>query len=174
MLNSNHCKKFRLLCFLIFWIVNSFVSFSTKMITYVLNVNADWYSKMFTFFLLYLIRPVPYTEYVYECIVSHRFLIFRKLQWIRFSVKTPFNFLETTSISELGVNFKDACKRLWKVLVSDSNPTFGSLNPVKCDFCRQYTCTPTCIEERRGYKVAIDIGGKSTKIIREDFRYMMI
>ena len=98
------------------------------------------------------------------------FLIFRKLQWIRFSVKTPFNFLETTSISELGVNFKDACKRLWKVLVSDSNPTFGSLNPVKCDFCRQYTCTPTCIEERRGYKVAIDIGGKSTKIIREDFR----
>ena len=100
------------------------------------------------------------------------FLIFRKLQWIRFSVKTPFNFLETTSISELGVNFKDACKRLWKVLVSDSNPTFGSLNPVKCDFCRQYTCTPTCIEERRGYKVAIDIGGKSTKIIREDFRYM--
>ena len=101
---------------------------------------------------------------------TQMFLIFRKLQWIRFSVKTPFNFLETTSISELGVNFKDACKRLWKVLVSDSNPTFGSLNPVKCDFCRQYTCTPTCIEERRGYKVAIDIGGKSTKIIREDFR----
>ena len=57
------------------------------------------------------------------------------------------------------------------VLVSDSNPTFGGLNPVKCDFCRQYTCTPTCIEERRGFKVAIDIGGKTTKMIREDFRY---
>ena len=130
-------------------------------------VQTDWFLKMFTFLLLFLVRPVSYTE----CMVSHKyFYFFRKLQWIRFSVKTPFNFLETTSISELGVNFKDACKRLWKVLVSDSNPTFGSLNPVKCDFCRQYTCTPTCIEERRGYKVAIDIGGKSTKIIREDFR----
>jgi len=93
-----------------------------------------------------------------------------KLQWIRFSLRTPFSFLPTTSISELGVNFKDACRRLWMVLVSDSNPTFGGLNPVKCDFCRQYTCTPTCIEERRGFKVAIDIGGKTTKMIREDFR----
>ena len=120
------------------------------------------------FYCFYLLRPVSYTLNVW--FHKNIFLIFRKLQWIRFSVKTPFNFLETTSISELGVNFKDACKRLWKVLVSDSNPTFGSLNPVKCDFCRQYTCTPTCIEERRGYKVAIDIGGKSTKIIREDFR----
>ena len=95
---------------------------------------------------------------------------FRKLQWIRFSLRTPFSFLPTTSISELGVNFKDACRRLWMVLVSDSNPTFGGLNPVKCDFCRQFTCTPTCIEERRGFKVAIDIGGKTTKMIREDFR----
>ena len=100
------------------------------------------------------------------------YIFFRKLQWIRFSLKTPFSFLPIESISELGVNFRDACKRLWKVLVSDSNPTFGGLNPVKCDYCREYTCTPTCIEERRGFKVSIDIGGKSTKIIREDFRYL--
>ena len=127
-------------------------------------------TKSTFFFYCFLLERFLRKTTLSVCIHQNIFCIFRKLQWIRFSVKTPFNFLETTSISELGVNFKDACKRLWKVLVSDSNPTFGSLNPVKCDFCRQYTCTPTCIEERRGYKVAIDIGGKSTKIIREDFR----
>ena len=144
----NHYQEFKLLRFL-----NSFVS------------NPTFFSTVSYYIDRFLRKPTLECKYS-----SKLFCIFRKLQWIRFSVKTPFNFLETTSISELGVNFKDACKRLWKVLVSDSNPTFGSLNPVKCDFCRQYTCTPTCIEERRGYKVAIDIGGKSTKIIREDFR----
>ena len=72
-------------------------------------------------------------------------------------------------MTELGVNFRDACKRLWKVLVSE-NPTFGGLNPVKCVCCREFTCPPNCIEERRGFKVTIDIGGKITKIIRGDFR----
>ncbi len=68
-----------------------------------------------------------------------------------------------------GVNFKDSCKRLWRVLISETC-TFGGLNPVKCVCCREFTCTPACIEERRGFKVTIDIGGKITKIIRPDFR----
>ena len=94
----------------------------------------------------------------------------RKLQWIRFSLKTPFTYLSTSSMTDIGVNFRDTCKRLWKVLVSAENPTFGGLNPVKCVYCREFTCPPTCIEERRGLKVTLDIGGKITKIIRGDFR----
>lgn len=96
-------------------------------------------------------------------------LIFRKIQWAKFSQKTPFTFLPSSSMTELGVNFRDASKRLWKVLISESLQ-FGGLNPVKCVYCREFTCTPTCIEERRGFKVSIDIGGKITKIIRGDFR----
>ena len=72
-------------------------------------------------------------------------------------------------MTDLGVNFKDACHRLWRVLVSENN-TFGGLNPVKCIYCREFTCSQTCIEERRGQKVTIDIGGKITKVIGDDFR----
>ena len=67
-------------------------------------------------------------------------------------------------MTELGVNFKDACHRLWRVLIYD-NHIFGGLNPVKCLRCREYTCTPTCIEERTSSKVSIDIGGKMTWIV---------
>ena len=71
-------------------------------------------------------------------------------------------------MTELGVNFKDACHRLWRVLIYD-NHIFGGLNPVKCLRCREYTCTPTCIEERTSSKVALDIGGKMTWIVTGKF-----
>ena len=71
-------------------------------------------------------------------------------------------------MTDLGVNFKDTCRRLWKVLISET-ATFGGLNPAKCPICRQYTCGPQCIEERRGLKAIIDIGGKMTRIITANF-----
>lgn len=71
-------------------------------------------------------------------------------------------------MTDLGVNFKDSCRRLWKILVSDTM-TFGGLNPAKCPICRDFTCSPNCIEERRGLKATIDIGGKMTRIITANF-----
>lgn len=106
-------------------------------------------------------------KYFYRCAESQ---LLWKVQWIKFSQKTPFSFLPTASMTDLGVNFRDTCKRLWKVLISESIIFGGGLNPVKCCYCREFTCNPTCIEERRGLKAAIDIGGKITKIIRGDFR----
>ena len=84
---------------------------------------------------------------------------FRKLQWIRLSSKTPFTYIPAQSMTDLAVNFKDACHRLWRILIND-NQIFGSLTPYKCLRCREFTCTPACIEERTGSKVSIDIGGK--------------
>ena len=49
---------------------------------------------------------------------QHLFLFYRKHQWLKLSSKTPFTFLPQTSLQDLGVNFKDACRRLWRVLVS--------------------------------------------------------
>lgn len=40
----------------------------------------------------------------------------------------------------------------------------GGLNLIKCIFCKEYTCLPSCIEERVA-KVAVDIGGKITWLI---------
>ena len=77
-----------------------------------------------------------------------------KLHWIKFSQKTPFSFLPSGSLTDLGVNFKDSCRRLWEILVSE-NMDFGGLNPIKCPICRDYTCSPNCIEERRGLKATI-------------------
>ena len=99
---------------------------------------------------------------------SNLIFSYRKLQWIRLSSKTPFNYIPAQSMTELGVNFKDACHRLWRVLIYD-NHIFGGLNPVKCLRCREYTCTPTCIEERTSSKVSIDIGGKMTWIVTGKF-----
>ena len=49
------------------------------------------------------------------------FLIFhfRKHQWIKLSRKTPFTFLSVAHLVELNINFKDACKRIWKILVNE-------------------------------------------------------
>ena len=71
-------------------------------------------------------------------------------------------------MTELGVNFKDSCHRLWRVLIYD-NQVFGGLNPVKCLRCREFTCTPSCIEERTSSKVSIDIGGKMTWIVTANY-----
>ena len=94
-----------------------------------------------------------------EIVLFHYYyLTFRKLQWIRLSSKTPFTYIPAQSMTDLAVNFKDSCHRLWRILIND-NQIFGSLTPYKCLRCREFTCTPACIEERTGSKVSIDIGG---------------
>ena len=93
---------------------------------------------------------------------------FRKHQWMKLSQKTPFTFLPLPSLSDLGVNFKDACRRLWRVLVTEGS--FGGLTPSKCNHCREFTCVASCIEERSSTpKVSIDIGGKITWLVTPGF-----
>ncbi len=87
---------------------------------------------------------------------------------MKLSLKTPFTFLPLTSLSDLGVNFKDACRRLWRVLVTEGS--FGGLTPSKCIHCREFTCVASCIEERSSTpKVSIDIGGKITWLVTPGF-----
>ena len=87
---------------------------------------------------------------------------------MKLSQKTPFTFLPLTSLSDLGVNFKDACRRLWRVLVTEGS--FGGLTPSKCNHCREFTCVASCIEERSSTpKVSIDIGGKITWLVTPGF-----
>ena len=92
---------------------------------------------------------------------------FRKHQWINLSAKTPFTFPPESSLVDLGINFKDACKRLWRVLVTEGS--FGGLTPAKCINCREYTCITACIEERSTPKVCIDVGGKITWMVNANF-----
>ena len=44
---------------------------------------------------------------------------FRKHQWIKLSRRTPFTFLSVENLVELNINFKDACKRIWKICVKE-------------------------------------------------------
>ncbi len=69
---------------------------------------------------------------------------------------------------EVGTNFKDACKRLWRIIVTD-NGLFGGLIPTKCARCREYTCSAQCIEEKINSKLSIDIGGKMTWLVTANF-----
>ena len=81
------------------------------------------------------------------------------------SRKTPFTFLPVQSLVELGVNFKDCCRRLWKVMVTET-AAIGGLSPVKCIHCKEFTCTPACIEEVMMHKkVSLDVGGKISWLI---------
>ena len=85
---------------------------------------------------------------------------------MKLSREAPFTFLTTTTLSQLGVNFKDVCRRLWKVLVLEGS--FGALNPTKCVDCKEYTCSQACIEDRSS-KVSLDIGGKITWLITSNY-----
>lgn len=101
-------------------------------------------------------------------IVSLIFLLsVRKHQWLSLSRKTPFTFLPGHDLTELGVNFKDLCHRLWMILVR-SQEAFGGLNPIKCLDCKEYTCSASCIEERSS-KVSLDIGGKISWLITSNY-----
>ncbi len=70
-------------------------------------------------------------------------------------------------MAEVGVNFKDSCRRLWKIMLTEG--TFGGLLPTKCTNCKEYTCPSTC-EEETPLKVSVDIGGKITWTITPDHR----
>ena len=87
---------------------------------------------------------------------------------MKLSHKTPFTFLPLASLSDLGVNFRDSCRRLWRVLVTEG--AFGGLTPTKCIHCREFTCIASCIDERSSTpKVSIDIGGKITWLVTPGF-----
>ena len=54
-----------------------------------------------------------------------------RFQWVKLSSKVPwFNFPSVQSLSTLGVQFKDACHRLWAVVSLD-----GGIYP-KCIHCK--------------------------------------
>ncbi len=92
----------------------------------------------------------------------------RKHHWLKLSRKTPFQFPPQPSLSELCINFKDACRRLWRILIVEG--AFGGLIPTKCVHCRMYTCPPECVEDRNlALKYTIDIGGKFTWVITPSY-----
>ena len=61
----------------------------------------------------------------------HHLYFSRRYQWYKLSSKLPwFNFPPVQSLAELGVLFKDCCRRLWSIVCSD-----GGLYP-KCVHCK--------------------------------------
>ena len=116
--------------------------------------------------ILYLLDPPDVLAYSRTCKTLLRHADSQQLwryQWCKFSRKTPFAFLPASTLVEVGANFKDACRRLWQVLVTEG--AFGGLLPAKCPDCREYTCGAACIEEGRTLKVSLDIGSKLTWLI---------
>ena len=76
----------------------------------------------------------------------------RRHQWVELSAEMPrFTFPPASSLEQLGVLFKDCCRRLWTILASE-----GGLYP-KCVHCRSYTCSQRCLEESSS-KIVLDIG----------------
>ena len=56
-----------------------------------------------------------------------------KHQWVKLSKETPFLFInDLDQLIDLGINFKDVCKRLWRVLVIQTQQ-FGDFTPTKVD-----------------------------------------
>lgn len=98
--------------------------------------------------------------------------LFRRCQWTRLSSETPFDFLTSETMTQLGVNFKDCCRRLWRILALQTSE-LGGLAPEKCaGECGRYTCV--CgdgLEERLGGKMvaAVDVGGKVTWVMTTRF-----
>lgn len=73
-----------------------------------------------------------------------------------------FTFPPSESLSQLGVLFKDCCKRLWSILSSQIG-----LYP-KCVHCKEYTCSQVCLEAWSS-KLVLDIGGKLTWMIDSNY-----
>ena len=116
--------------------------------------------------ILYLLDPPDVLAYSRTCKTLLRHADSQQLwryQWSKFSRKTPFAFLPANTLVELGANFKDACRRLWQVLVTEG--VYGGLLPAKCPDCKEYMCGSACIEEGRALKVSLDIGSKLTWLI---------
>ncbi|TRY77482.1 hypothetical protein TCAL_07407 [Tigriopus californicus] len=119
--------------------------------------------------VLDLLDPSDLLAYARTCQTARKYVDSQQVwkhQWVKLSRKTPFTFLSSLSLVDLGVNFKDSCRRLWKIMVTEGE--IGGLNLIKCVFCKEYTCLPSCIEDRVA-KVAIDIGGKITWLITPSY-----
>lgn len=120
--------------------------------------------------ILYLLDPPDVLVYSRTCKALLRHADSQQLwryQWSKFSRKTPFLFLPANTLVELGANFKDACRRLWQVLVTEG--VYGGLLPAKCPDCKEYTCGSACIKEGRARKVSLDIGSKLTWLITSGY-----
>ena len=120
-----------------------------------------------------LLDPLDILAYSSTCKRFEKYADDQKIwrhQWDKLSRKTPFSFLPTEHLVEVNINFRDACKRIWKILVNEGHDGIH-LNPTKCIHCREYTCMNACIIDRQASsnKVAIDIGGKMTWIVTTNF-----
>ena len=120
------------------------------------------------------------TSFIFNLGMNVIYFCFRRYQWYKLSSKLPwFNFPPVQSLAELGVLFKDCCRRLWSIICSD-----GGLYP-KCVHCKvnfhrkkiknqyvtkfqEYTCVHSCLEEWSS-KIVLDIGGKLTWVINANF-----
>lgn len=86
-----------------------------------------------------------------------------RFQWFRLSCRlNRITFPPVSSLEQLGVLFKDCCKRLCCIISAG-----GALYP-PCIHCRGYTCSQECLQERSS-KIVLDIGGKLTWMINANF-----
>lgn len=85
-----------------------------------------------------------------------------KHQWNRLVKDGPFHFPSTQNLQDLGVCFKDGCRRLCATLCNTGAPL------KKCSYCKEVTCLASCIEQHSSKNV-LDIGGKVTWLITADF-----
>jgi len=115
--------------------------------------------------LLYLLQPLDILALGRTCRFYSKYADNEQLwryQWILLSEEMPrFTFPPVSSLEQLGVLFKDCCRRLWTILSVE-----GGLYP-KCIHCRGYTCSKDCLEESS--KIVVDIGGKLTWLINANF-----
>ena len=112
--------------------------------------------------ILSYVDPLDIMYYARSCKRFHKITDSQQIwkhQWQKLSNKTPFVFSHVNI--DVGVNFKDVCKRLWRVLVTETQE-FGGLTPSKCVHCREYTCVESCIDRGISNRVSLDIGGKMT------------
>ncbi len=119
--------------------------------------------------ILFLLDPSDVLSYSRTCKACLKYATSQQLwrhQWYKLSRKTPFLFLPVASLVDFGANFKDACRRLWQILVVES--AYGGLIPSKCVDCKEYTCSASCVEERSS-KVSLDIGSKITWLITSNY-----
>jgi hypothetical protein len=119
--------------------------------------------------ILFLLDPSDVLSYSRTCKTCLEYAESQQLwrhQWYKLSRKTPFLFLPVHTLVELGTNFKDSCRRLWQILVTEG--AYGGLIPGKCTECKEYTCGAACIEDRTS-KVSLDIGSKITWLITSNF-----
>ncbi|QQP50728.1 Putative LOC100645362 [Caligus rogercresseyi] len=119
--------------------------------------------------ILMLLDPLDVLSYSSVCKISNKIgethRVWRS-QWKKLRGKTPLSFPVPSPREDRSLNYKDACKRLWCVLVDE-----GPLGPFRgepCSACKEFTCLPSCMEDRND-KIALDIGGKITWLLTADF-----